>query len=101
MIQILPSLLYVLLLCRSTKLPQAEVYSSITAWFPRLHSLVIGPGLGRDPRTLSIVKSLIFAAKAQEKDIIIDAVMLIVDRVLWLNGICICLCTGRLVFDHK
>ena len=59
---------------RSTKLPESEVCSSITAWFPRLHSLVIGPGLGRDPRTLNTVKSLISIAKDQEKDIVIDAV---------------------------
>ena len=53
---------------------QAEVCSSITAWFPGLHSLVIGPGLGRDPKTMSAVKSLISVAKEQEKDIVIDAV---------------------------
>ena len=55
-------------------MPESEVCSSITAWFPRLHSLVIGPGLGRDPKTLSAVKLLISVAKEQEKDIVIDAV---------------------------
>lgn len=59
---------------RSSVLPEREVVESITAWFPRLHSLVVGPGLGRDPLVLSRVKKLILAAKEMQKNIVIDAV---------------------------
>lgn len=51
-----------------------EVVESITAWFPRLHSLIIGPGLGRDPGVLSCIKKIITAAKEMQKNIVIDAV---------------------------
>lgn len=47
---------------------------AVTAWFPRLHSLVIGPGLGRDPVILARVKKLIMVAKEMKKNIVIDAV---------------------------
>ncbi len=47
---------------------------SITTWFPRLHSLIFGPGLGRDPLVLSRVKKLVLAAKEMQKNIVIDAV---------------------------
>lgn len=76
--------------------------SSITAWFPRLHSLVIGPGLGRDPKTLNTVKSLISVAKEQEKDIVIDAVNNIFKLLSrCLMSYCIIAITGWSVFDHK
>lgn len=46
---------------------------SISQWLPRLHSIVIGPGLGRDDGILRTVKELLKLAKEQEKNIIIDA----------------------------
>ncbi|XP_019862654.1 PREDICTED: ATP-dependent (S)-NAD(P)H-hydrate dehydratase-like isoform X2 [Amphimedon queenslandica] len=46
---------------------------SISPWLPRLHSIVIGPGLGRDNAILRTVKELLKLAKEQEKNIIIDA----------------------------
>ena len=59
---------------RSSALPERDVVDSITAWFPRLHSLIFGPGLGRDPLVLARVKKLILAAKEMQKNIVIDAV---------------------------
>lgn len=47
---------------------------AITEWFPRLHSIVIGPGLGRDPVVLARVKKIVLAAKEMQKNIVIDAV---------------------------
>ena len=31
--------------------------ADIAQWFPRLHSIVIGPGLGRDPGIMATVKA--------------------------------------------
>ena len=31
-------------------------HANITAWFPRLHALVVGPGLGRDANIMKTVK---------------------------------------------
>ncbi len=44
-------------------------------WLPRLHALVIGPGLGRDKTILSNVEQLIGTLRKQEKPIpiVIDA----------------------------
>ena len=44
-------------------------------WLPRLHALVIGPGLGRDKKILSNVEHLIGVLRKQEKPIplVIDA----------------------------
>lgn len=59
---------------RSCTSPEKDVVDAVTAWFPRLHSLVIGPGLGRDPVVLAQVKKLVMAAKEMQKNIVIDAV---------------------------
>ncbi|KAJ9588115.1 hypothetical protein L9F63_018506 [Diploptera punctata] len=47
----------------------------IVPWIPRLHSLVIGPGLGRDPKILETVTSIINYCGNQNdiKPIVIDA----------------------------
>jgi len=44
-------------------------------WLPRLHALVIGPGLGRDKTVLSNVEQLIGTLRKQDKSIplVIDA----------------------------
>jgi len=52
----------------------SESSEAIASWLPRLHALVIGPGLGRDPAIMNTVKSVIAVAKQQNKDIVIDAV---------------------------
>jgi len=59
---------------RSAKLPVRQVLDSITPWFPRLHALVVGPGMGRDPAILAVVKELILTGKQQNKNLVIDAV---------------------------
>lgn len=50
-----------------------ETSGAILPWLPRLHSLVIGPGLGRDPAILASVKVLIEEARRAEKLMVIDA----------------------------
>lgn len=45
----------------------------ITVWFDRLHAIVIGPGLGREPETLMIVSELIRAIKQKKIPLVIDA----------------------------
>lgn len=62
------------MVCRSRSLPEKDVVDSITEWFPRLHSLVVGPGLGRDPVVLERVKKIMMVAKEMQKNLIIDAV---------------------------
>lgn len=45
----------------------------ISTFLPRLHSLVIGPGLGRNERTLATVGSIISLAKEQGLPLVLDA----------------------------
>ena len=49
---------------------------------PRLHALVIGPGLGRDPSVLEAVARIVASAKARQLPLVIDAdgLWLIKDR---------------------
>ncbi|CAK8683367.1 ATP-dependent (S)-NAD(P)H-hydrate dehydratase-like [Clavelina lepadiformis] len=46
---------------------------AIKEWLPRLHSVVIGPGLGRLQSVLDVVKSLIADLRARSIPIVIDA----------------------------
>ena len=46
----------------------------MSEWLPRMHALVIGPGLGRSPATLSNVKEIIAMAIKHETSLVIDAV---------------------------
>ncbi|CAB1328945.1 unnamed protein product [Coregonus sp. 'balchen'] len=45
----------------------------IEKWLPRLHCLVVGPGLGRDEILLKNAKALIEKSKARDIPIVIDA----------------------------
>ncbi|XP_019299450.1 LOW QUALITY PROTEIN: ATP-dependent (S)-NAD(P)H-hydrate dehydratase [Panthera pardus] len=45
----------------------------VETWLPRLHALVVGPGLGRDNVLLENVKGILEASKARDVPIIIDA----------------------------
>ncbi|XP_065884604.1 ATP-dependent (S)-NAD(P)H-hydrate dehydratase-like isoform X2 [Dysidea avara] len=45
----------------------------VSRWYPRMHSLVIGPGMGREIDTMQLVKKLIKKAVALNKNIVIDA----------------------------
>lgn len=45
----------------------------IEPWLERLHVLVIGPGLGRDPNVFETVRRLIGVCRDQQKPLVIDA----------------------------
>lgn len=49
-------------------------------WLPRLHALVLGPGLGRRPQTFATLGHVIEAAKDRQLLLIIDA-----DALFYLN----------------
>ncbi|XP_042215939.1 ATP-dependent (S)-NAD(P)H-hydrate dehydratase-like [Homarus americanus] len=54
--------------------------SEIDEWLPRLHALVLGPGLGRRPQTFATLGHVIEAAKDRQLLLIIDA-----DALFYLN----------------
>ncbi|XP_067113102.1 ATP-dependent (S)-NAD(P)H-hydrate dehydratase isoform X3 [Osmerus mordax] len=54
-------------------LDSPNVVEEIEKWLPRLHALVVGPGLGRDPMLLSAAREVIEKSKARDIPIIIDA----------------------------
>ena len=47
--------------------------SLVVSMLPRLHSLVIGPGLGRDETVLAAVGQIILAARERGLPMVIDA----------------------------
>ena len=47
--------------------------SLVVSMLPRLHSLVIGPGLGRDESVLEAVGQIILAARERDLPLVIDA----------------------------
>lgn len=55
----------------------ATVMEDVKQWIPRLHSVVIGPGLGRDPKLLETVAKIILELKQLNKPIVIDAVRIL------------------------
>ncbi|XP_032352541.1 ATP-dependent (S)-NAD(P)H-hydrate dehydratase isoform X3 [Camelus ferus] len=50
-----------------------DAVHDVGKWLPRLHALVVGPGLGRDDVLLSNVKDILEASKARGIPIVIDA----------------------------
>ncbi|XP_046581049.1 ATP-dependent (S)-NAD(P)H-hydrate dehydratase-like [Haliotis rubra] len=54
-------------------LDEGNAVASVTAVLPRLHSLVIGPGLGRDTAVLTTTTKIIEAAKGRNMPVVIDA----------------------------
>lgn len=54
--------------------------SEIEEWLPRLHALVLGPGLGRRPQTFATLGHVIEAAKDRQLLLVIDA-----DALFYLN----------------
>lgn len=54
-------------------LDQSNCIEEMGQWLPRLHSLVIGPGLGRSPGTAEVVKNIIGKARERKIPIVIDA----------------------------
>lgn len=51
-----------------------EISSKIVNMLDRLHAIVIGPGLGRDPLMLQTASKIIEAAKKKGMPFVIDAV---------------------------
>jgi len=50
-----------------------EIVNSVTKWFHRsVNVLVIGPGLGRDPRVMNTTKKIILEAKKSNLPLVID-----------------------------
>ncbi|XP_029559642.1 ATP-dependent (S)-NAD(P)H-hydrate dehydratase isoform X2 [Salmo trutta] len=54
-------------------LDSPNAVEEIEKWLPRLHSLVVGPGLGRDDKLLKNAKEVIEKSKARDIPIVIDA----------------------------
>lgn len=45
----------------------------IEPWLERLHVLVIGPGLGRDPKTFDTIRQLLRYGREKQKPVVLDA----------------------------
>ncbi|XP_013872973.1 ATP-dependent (S)-NAD(P)H-hydrate dehydratase isoform X3 [Austrofundulus limnaeus] len=54
-------------------LDSPNAVEEIEKWLPRLHSLVVGPGLGREESLLKTAKEVIERSKARDIPIVIDA----------------------------
>ncbi|XP_034416919.1 ATP-dependent (S)-NAD(P)H-hydrate dehydratase isoform X1 [Cyclopterus lumpus] len=54
-------------------LDSPNAVEEIEKWLPRLHGLVVGPGLGREDALLKTVKEVIEKSKARDIPIVIDA----------------------------
>ncbi|CAH2105566.1 unnamed protein product [Euphydryas editha] len=50
-----------------------DAINNISPWLDRLHALVIGPGLGRDPKIFEVVTKLIELINEKQIPLIIDA----------------------------
>eukprot|EP00070_Physeter_catodon_P046182 XP_028353076.1 ATP-dependent (S)-NAD(P)H-hydrate dehydratase isoform X1 [Physeter catodon] len=55
-------------------LDSPSAVQDVEKWLPRLHALVVGPGLGRDDVLLENVKGILEASKARGMPVVIDAV---------------------------
>ncbi|XP_036106187.1 ATP-dependent (S)-NAD(P)H-hydrate dehydratase isoform X3 [Molossus molossus] len=73
-------------LCHFIDSPDAV--SEVEKWLPRLHALVVGPGLGRDDALLENVKGILEASKARAIPVVIDAdgLWLIAQQPLLIQG---------------
>ncbi|KAM7111369.1 ATP-dependent (S)-NAD(P)H-hydrate dehydratase isoform 2-T2 [Molossus nigricans] len=65
-----------------------DAVSEVEKWLPRLHALVVGPGLGRDDALLENVKGILEASKARAIPVVIDAdgLWLIAQQPLLIQG---------------
>lgn len=70
-------------------LDHANAVKKISPWFDRLHAIVIGPGLGRDTETLSVVINLIKIIKDKKIPLVVDAdgLFLITENITLLEDI--------------
>uniref|UniRef100_A0A1B0G896 ATP-dependent (S)-NAD(P)H-hydrate dehydratase n=3 Tax=Glossina TaxID=44049 RepID=A0A1B0G896_GLOMM len=69
-------------------LDAANAVELISPWLERLHVVIIGPGLGREPETQKTVIELIKVCLKQEKPLVIDAdgLALLIDRLDLIQG---------------
>lgn len=51
-----------------------EIINNVTKLLPRLHVIVVGPGLSRDKMMLESAKGIIAKAKEKDLPLVIDAV---------------------------
>jgi len=51
----------------------ARLVEQVTSFFPKLHVLVVGPGLGRDPLVMEATRRILLQAKQQALPLVIDA----------------------------
>ncbi|XP_051025627.1 ATP-dependent (S)-NAD(P)H-hydrate dehydratase isoform X2 [Acomys russatus] len=54
-------------------LDSSNAIEEVDKWLPRLHVLVVGPGLGRDAFLLSNVRGILEATRARDIPVVIDA----------------------------
>ncbi|KAK4886939.1 hypothetical protein RN001_003210 [Aquatica leii] len=54
-------------------LDDKEAVNKISPWLERLHVILIGPGLGREPSTFSVIAEIIKLCRDSKKPLIIDA----------------------------
>lgn len=54
-------------------LDDPDAIKEINQWLPRMHSLVVGPGLGRDPRLLKHVAAVLSSAREKQIPLTLDA----------------------------
>ncbi|XP_012878337.1 PREDICTED: ATP-dependent (S)-NAD(P)H-hydrate dehydratase isoform X1 [Dipodomys ordii] len=54
-------------------LDSLSAVEEVQKWLPRLHVLIVGPGLGRDDQLLSNVRGIVEASKARDIPLVIDA----------------------------
>uniref|UniRef100_A0A8C6GTG4 ATP-dependent (S)-NAD(P)H-hydrate dehydratase n=1 Tax=Mus spicilegus TaxID=10103 RepID=A0A8C6GTG4_MUSSI len=54
-------------------LDSSNAVEEVEKWLPRLHALVVGPGLGRDELLLNNVRGILESTKARDIPVVIDA----------------------------
>ncbi|KAJ5077942.1 atp-dependent (s)-nad(p)h-hydrate dehydratase family member [Anaeramoeba ignava] len=52
---------------------EKKIVENITSWLDKLGGLIIGPGLGRDPKVINQVEKIILSAKEKKVPMVIDA----------------------------
>lgn len=52
---------------------QQELVEAVTSLLPKLHSLLLGPGMGRDPRVLKAAAAIVRAARLRGLPVVLDA----------------------------
>lgn len=75
----------------------------VSEFFPRMHTLVIGPGLGRNSNVLQVVETLVQHAKSKNVSLVIDAdgLWMVANNLSLIIGYSRCILTpNRVEFDR-